>query len=111
MSVWAILTDAAILVALITAVLFPALYLRSPWRSTLPGRSIMLFSVIIAGIFVLIAVRTVFRVELPEYVRTIVYVLIAAATTTQLLVLLRVQRRGYEPNLGRRSTDTEEVRH
>ena len=111
MSMWDVVTNVAIIVALVTGISFPLFYLRSPWHSTLPGRGLMLFSIIIGAIFILITVRSVANVMLPEWVRAVIYALIACATTNQLIVLLKVQSRDYEPEGEKENGYREEANH
>jgi hypothetical protein len=83
-----------LLAAFVPAVAFPLLYLRSPWRSTIVGRSVMTLAVVIA----LALALPLSRIALgdPEWlqaVRLVVFVLIVVALWQQLIVLVTVQRR------------------
>lgn len=80
--------------AFVPAALFPLLYARSPWRSTIVGRSVMTLSVVIAVALGLPLSRLLFG-DPPwlHALRLAVMVLVVAALWQQLVVLVTVQRR------------------
>lgn len=91
-----ILIRAVITYIAVVALAFPLVFSRSTWRDTLPGKSTMLWSSIVAAVMTTTALR-VWGIDLPEWVRFPIYAGIALGVTMQLVTLLRVQygeRRG-----------------
>lgn len=84
----------------IVAVAFPVNYALSDWTRTLPGRSTMAMSCVVAVVMVLVALRA-FGILLPDWSRFLVYGGILTVLSAQLAVLLRLQY-GRTVNDGRR---------
>lgn len=76
--------------ATVPAVAFPLVYLRSPWRSTLPGRSTMALAVVIAIVLVLACLRRTLGLP-PVPFQIVAYGLTLVVLWAQLIVLLKVQ--------------------
>jgi Na+/H+ antiporter NhaD/arsenite permease-like protein len=77
--------------AFVLALVFPAAYSFSRWRSTLPGKAMMTFSVIIALTMGLATWRTFTGDLAPAWIRTASYFLIVGALAMMDVVLLREQ--------------------
>lgn len=84
--------EVAVIFAWIPAAAFPVYYWRAKWYATAPGRSVMSLAVVIALVMTLALVRSVLDIDLPDWVRAIVYVLIAGGLWFQFGTLLSVQR-------------------
>lgn len=75
------------------AAYFPVMLgLRSDWRANGPGKSLMVFSSIIAGVFFLVFLRTL-GYDLPEWIRAVVYMAIIVGLASQAVTLTKVQNR------------------
>jgi hypothetical protein len=83
---------ACVTLAWLPALAFPLAYLRSAWYSTAPGRSVMALSGVIALAMTLAELRVV-GVTPPDWVRSVLYAVIAGSLWYQLGTLLVVQRR------------------
>jgi hypothetical protein len=75
------------------AVLFPVLYLRSPWRSSAVGKAVMTLAVALAVILTQGTIRDAGWATPPLWINAVLYPCLAFALWRQLLVLLRLQRR------------------
>ena len=89
---WPWLLIAAVTVAWLPAMLFPLCFVLSTWYATAAGRSVMTLSIVIALAMTLGELRAVGVVP-PDWVRAVLYGVIAAALWLQLGTLLVVQRR------------------
>lgn len=69
-----------------------ALLLRSDWNSNTAGRSQFVFSVIVAAVLGLVFLRQ-FGVTMPDWMRNVVYALIAGGLALQDFTLTRIQNR------------------
>lgn len=85
-----ILIRAVITYITVVAVAFPLIFSRSTWSATLPGKSTMIWSSIVAAVMSISALR-VWGIDLPEWVRFPIYLGIGFGVTVQLVTLLRVQ--------------------
>lgn len=73
---------------------FPiAFFIRSEWNSNPAGKSQMTFSLIVALVLTLSAVRLVFGITLPDWARLTVYGLVVIGLATQAITLTKIQNR------------------
>lgn len=89
----------------IGAVITPIFYATVPWRKSLPGRAVMTMAIVIAIVMLLAFIRQVMKIELPDWVRTVAFLLIFFGIWTELLILFYVNSRWYKPPRTRRFTD------
>lgn len=79
--------------AFLLALYFPvALAMRSDWRSNAPGKSMMLWSLIVATILGVSATRSL-GVDLPDWARAVSSLLVITGLLAQDITLTKVQNR------------------
>jgi protein-S-isoprenylcysteine O-methyltransferase Ste14 len=89
----------------IGAVITPIFYATVPWRKSLPGRAVMTMAVVIMLVMLLAFIRTVLGLSLPDWVRSITFILIFFGIWTKLLILVYVNSKWYKPPHNRRFND------
>ena len=104
--------DFLYLAAFIPTLLFFVLYVRSRWRSTLPGRASMALTVALLLVLALGLWRQLTGDLAPEWMRILAFATVAGALWFQVILLMVVQhrssadpRRCWTNHPARRSTD------
>jgi protein-S-isoprenylcysteine O-methyltransferase Ste14 len=87
------------------AVITPVFYATVPWRKSLPGRAVMTMAVVIMLVMLMAFFRNVLGIYLPEWLRTVGFLLIVFGIWTKLIILVYVNSGWYKPPHNRRFDD------
>jgi hypothetical protein len=105
-----VIVELLVTACFVPAVVFPLYYATHRWWSTEPGWAVMIMAVSLAVVMTIIFLAVVFDVRLGEWVRVLIYGVMAFAFWTKLIVLIYVSRPSYVPRYNRRSTDRDPTR-
>ena len=95
MSVTARVADVEVIVAALLSFAFAALYTRSDWRSTRPGRSVMYLILALASVLTLGAITSCLGEDWPgrQHTRAVVFGALIVTLVGMLTALHQAQRR------------------